>query len=279
MPYEHKYNFTEFHLGFILNDNRTPDETWFKMNNAGYVLQLEEIAERKSIKPIRLTPHSRKQFKFIKRQRPETVHKQSNITEGKKFMFPNYKPSLVFDTKNQEDVQNKEEEKTPKRSVVLKINRLPKEISNNSKKAQINAEDEGLTETQKFKFPSLNKTLKNKVLISLKTRNKNSHIESYESNAIEELRSRNHPMSINYPKTFVTNMKETHQFYLRKTDIKTTQSMKKKDLKIDIPEPHKEEELMMNHSELLKKLRTYIDKKSSKSTTKKKTTDVDIEYF
>eukprot|EP01022_Parablepharisma_sp_SALTPOND_P004775 TRINITY_DN120953_c0_g1_i1.p1 TRINITY_DN120953_c0_g1~~TRINITY_DN120953_c0_g1_i1.p1 ORF type:complete len:418 (+),score=38.23 TRINITY_DN120953_c0_g1_i1:1855-3108(+) len=333
--------------------NSSPKESWFKFDNTLYVLQVEQNSMSRLMRPVRLTPHSRKKFKFMKKQKLNGGEGLEEITEEQVFSFPNSiknaaphqeidiaeeikkldekegleNPNISILTANGEEnkassgeemdeVLNEKDKnetlkvkshvmdlgristmktleesgkpipghfskRTKKPSVVVKVNLA--DTNEGAPQAGLAANEEAsLYETQKFDLPSLNKTLKSKALVSLNSRNRMLISETHGEILLEDdnlVESRNNRTSINAPKSFDKNMKQTHRLYLMKREVKKIQPMKKKNLKIEIPEPPKEDELMINHAELVKKLRNYIDKKSGQSTSKKKTTDVDIDYL
>lgn len=208
------------------------------------------------MKPIKLTPHSRKRFKFLKKQGPGTFQ-----TRGSKvFTFPN--------------ASEEAKRKPLAGEKLLEANCPPTDPEPG------NSEETNMSETRKLYLPAFDKTLRSKMQALQNSRNKNFISETCDnipSKPNPPSKSRNTNISINMPKTFDMNMKKTHLNYLRRE--KVSQVMKKKDLRIEIPELRKEEDFVMNHAELLKKLKSYIDKKSGGSAVKKKTTDVDIEFL
>ncbi len=309
---------------------RTPSDDTFRFDNAKYVLQIEQTTSSRSMRQIRLTPHSRKQFKFMKKNKA-SAQGLEEITEEQLFSIPdcsaanNKSPDLnicdeIKDLDEREDWKNSnisiltsgkrepefchgEAEASPhegdinqspphrdtrqhikpENSAAGQESCVPTKRSNKLV-ARINlaaipqageqAKDDimNLSETRKFEnLPALNKTLKSKALVSLSRQSKLRICLTHDS-ADAELAEENRT-SINIPKTFDRNMKSTHRVYLRKEEH--PQPMRRKNLQIEIPEPPKEEELMMNHSELVRRLKNYI-KTSTTGSAKKKTADVDV---
>ena len=253
----------------------------FKINNKGYVFQLGQNAFAKLMKPIRLTPHSRKHFKFVKKKGSDTSQGIRKGSESKAFIFPQLLQNSNEEVK-EPNKSNKEGLVKEDREIVKKAGVVNSSSVDTKNPDLVNTDEANLSSTQKFDLPVFNRTLKSKVLVSLNSRNKNFISETYDTPSEPKVlsnpknKSRNTKISINMPKTFDKNMKHIHKVYLKKETAKVSQSMRKKDLRIEIPELHKEE---INHAELLSKLKNYLDKKSGASTVKKKTTDVDIEFF
>jgi len=298
-----------------------------------------------------LTPHSRKKFKFIKKQREinnfleeiaeeqpisfpgsrknaspkkeinlcEEIKKlEQNNADGPK--MPNFNtnddfedtdisPAIIAEKEKNETLKVKshcmgigrisnimpatttsklhENINIQKKSnIIVRVN-LKNENDENLPQAGLEAtEDTNLSETRKFdQFPQLNKTLKSKALVCLNSRNRQLISETHADiqTCEDEEKSRNSRLSINAPKSFEKNMKRTSHQYLQKVAPSTTKMvMKKKNLKIEIPEIPKEDQLAMDHEKLVSKLRSYLNTKSDKhgnSSTKKKTQDVDINEF
>jgi len=111
----------------------------------------------------------------------------------------------------------------------------------------LEGDNDNLSDTHKFDLPSFEKTLKNKELVSLGSVNRQ---------VISEVHATVQKASINIPKAFEKNMKQTHRVYLKadnKIEMKTSQRLDTKKLK-EIP---------------LKK----------ESMSKKTTNDIEIDFF
>lgn len=159
--------------------------------------------------------------------------------------------------------------KVRKQPIVVEIN-LNEEESNDDQGIEL---DENLLETNKFDLPSFNKTLKKKELVTLTPLDRILLDNAHENTLLKnETSIKDHNLTINLPKSFKKNMKEIHRSYLRKHC--KPQFMKKKDLKIEIPEPPKDEDLIRYRASLIKK--NHMENRYVESMSKKRTNDMDI---
>eukprot|EP00826_Nyctotherus_ovalis_P012500 TRINITY_DN13310_c0_g1_i4.p3 TRINITY_DN13310_c0_g1~~TRINITY_DN13310_c0_g1_i4.p3 ORF type:complete len:225 (+),score=52.09 TRINITY_DN13310_c0_g1_i4:1177-1851(+) len=220
---------------------------------------LEEITEEQGFFPT----ESRREFSLHRELSFEELE-EGNLNEFKGHGFNKIKNITTIHSPNPAMELSNPITSQHSRRQMLRVN-LAEELDDCS----LEAEDESLSETRKFDLPAFEKTLKNKELISLNPTNRQAISDVHHSLPDNEASTDIQRISINIPKSFEKNMKQTHRVYL-KEENKRVQGMKKKNLQIEIPETPKEKAATQKPKEsALKK----------ESMSKKITNDVEIDIF
>eukprot|EP00826_Nyctotherus_ovalis_P012499 TRINITY_DN13310_c0_g1_i3.p3 TRINITY_DN13310_c0_g1~~TRINITY_DN13310_c0_g1_i3.p3 ORF type:complete len:214 (+),score=54.84 TRINITY_DN13310_c0_g1_i3:1177-1818(+) len=178
---------------------------------------LEEITEEQGFFPT----ESRREFSLHRELSFEELE-EGNLNEFKGHGFNKIKNITTIHSPNPAMELSNPITSQHSRRQMLRVN-LAEELDDCS----LEAEDESLSETRKFDLPAFEKTLKNKELISLNPTNRQAISDVHHSLPDNEASTDIQRISINIPKSFEKNMKQTHRVYL-KEENKRVQGMKKK---------------------------------------------------